>query len=67
DEHVYVLGDTEHDVRCGKAIGARTIALGTGPNTDHDAIRASEPWTYLDELPAPAEFEALVGLSRPSA
>lgn len=67
DEHVYVLGDTEHDVRCGKAIGARTIALGTGPHTDHAAIEASEPWAYLDRLPEPAEFEALVGLSRPSA
>ncbi|MBA3301719.1 MAG: haloacid dehalogenase-like hydrolase, partial [Thermoleophilaceae bacterium] len=67
DEHVYVIGDTEHDVRCGKAIGARTIALGTGPNTDRAAIEAAGPWTYLDELPEPDQFERLVGLSGSSA
>lgn len=66
-EHVYVLGDTEHDVRCGKAIGARTIALGTGPQTDRDAIAAAEPWAYLEELPEPPDFARLVGLSESSA
>jgi phosphoglycolate phosphatase-like HAD superfamily hydrolase len=29
-ERVYVIGDTPHDVACGKAIGARTIAVATG-------------------------------------
>jgi phosphoglycolate phosphatase-like HAD superfamily hydrolase len=27
---VFVIGDTPHDIACGKAIGARTIAVATG-------------------------------------
>ena len=29
-ERVFVIGDTPHDIACGKAIGARTIAVATG-------------------------------------
>jgi phosphoglycolate phosphatase-like HAD superfamily hydrolase len=29
-ERVYIIGDTPHDVACGKAIGAKTIAVATG-------------------------------------
>ncbi|MDK3160811.1 HAD hydrolase-like protein [Kamptonema cortianum] len=29
-ENVFVIGDTPHDIECGKAIGARTIAVATG-------------------------------------
>ncbi len=29
-ENIDVIGDTPHDVACGKAIGARTIAVATG-------------------------------------
>lgn len=29
-ERVYVIGDTPHDIACGKAIGAKTIAVATG-------------------------------------
>ncbi len=27
---VFIIGDTPHDVACGKAIGAKTIAVATG-------------------------------------
>src|SRR4051794_3763593 len=30
DESVFVIGDTPNDVRCGHAIGARTIAIASG-------------------------------------
>jgi len=30
---VWVIGDTPSDVRCGKSIGARTVAVGTGMYT----------------------------------
>ncbi len=30
-ETVYVIGDTVYDVRCGKAAGAKVIAVATGP------------------------------------
>ncbi len=29
-ERVFVLGDTPHDIACGKIIGAKTIAVATG-------------------------------------
>jgi len=28
---VWVIGDTPNDIRCGKAIGAKTLAVATGP------------------------------------
>jgi phosphoglycolate phosphatase-like HAD superfamily hydrolase len=32
-ERVYIIGDTPHDIACGKAIGAKTIAVATGSFT----------------------------------
>ncbi|MCS7063267.1 MAG: haloacid dehalogenase-like hydrolase [Methylacidiphilales bacterium] len=29
-EKVYVIGDTPHDIECGKVIGAQTVAVATG-------------------------------------
>lgn len=29
-EKCYVIGDTPHDIRCGKAIGARVVAVASG-------------------------------------
>jgi len=29
-QHTWVIGDTDHDINCGKAIGANTIAVATG-------------------------------------
>jgi phosphoglycolate phosphatase-like HAD superfamily hydrolase len=57
----YVIGDTVHDVRCGKAIGVRTVAVATGPPTA-DELRASDPWLLLERLPDPPEFAARLEL-----
>lgn len=59
----YVIGDTPADVECGKAIGARAIAVATG-SYSAGALREAEPWTVLDRLPEPAAFRSLVGLVR---
>jgi phosphoglycolate phosphatase len=32
-ERVYIIGDTPHDIACGKIIGANTIAVATGAFT----------------------------------
>ena len=32
-ERIFVLGDTPHDITCGKAIGAKTVAIATGGYT----------------------------------
>jgi phosphoglycolate phosphatase-like HAD superfamily hydrolase len=29
-ERIYVIGDTPRDIECGRAIGAKTVAIATG-------------------------------------
>jgi phosphoglycolate phosphatase len=57
--NTYVVGDTPHDVACGAAIGARTIAVATGRHTT-DELAALNPWRTLAELPPPDEFVVLL-------
>jgi phosphoglycolate phosphatase len=61
-ERMVVIGDTPHDVRCGKAIGARTVAVASGPSYRVEELRACEPWLVLDRLPVPAELARMIGL-----
>jgi phosphoglycolate phosphatase len=58
---VYVIGDTPHDIECGKAIGAKTIAVATGGYTT-EQLAVHEPTMLLAELPEPMAFRELVGL-----
>ncbi len=59
-EQMVVIGDTPHDVSCGKVIGARTLAVATGPGYDLDELRACDPWLALEELPPPQELTGLL-------
>lgn len=59
DRGVFVIGDTPHDVQCATAIGARTIAVGTGGYTV-DELTAHDPWRVFDELPPPEAFVDLI-------
>jgi phosphoglycolate phosphatase len=59
--NVFVIGDTPHDVRCGAAIGARTIAVASGGSSVAE-LAACEPWLVLERLPAPETFAELLGL-----
>jgi len=56
-DRVHVIGDTPHDIHCGKAIQARTVAVATGTYTRGD-LAGYDPWWLLDQLPEPAEFFA---------
>jgi phosphoglycolate phosphatase-like HAD superfamily hydrolase len=56
---VFVVGDTPHDVRCGRAIHARTIAVATG-GYDRAELTAAGAWRVLDALPAAPDFLALL-------
>jgi phosphoglycolate phosphatase len=55
-ERMVVIGDTPHDVKCGKAIGARTVAVASGPAYGFEELRACEPWLALEELPEPGQL-----------
>jgi phosphoglycolate phosphatase len=59
EQSVFVIGDTPHDVHCANAIGARTIAVGTGGYTVEE-LAALQPWRVFAELPVAAEFERLI-------
>ena len=55
DDGVFVIGDTPHDIHCANAIGARTIAVGTGGYTVEE-LTAHGPWRIYSELPPVDEF-----------
>lgn len=48
DEQVVVIGDTPLDIRCGRAIGARVLAVATG-TVAIDELKTHEPdWAVID-------------------
>jgi phosphoglycolate phosphatase len=61
-ERMVVIGDTPHDVKCGKAIGARTLAVASGPAYALEELRACEPWVALEAMPEPGELMRLLGI-----
>lgn len=61
-ERLFVIGDTPSDVRCGKAIGARTVAVASGVHKLAE-LRACGPWKAIERLPPPAEFLELLLIS----
>jgi phosphoglycolate phosphatase len=54
-DRVFVIGDTPHDIHCGQAIGARTIAVAFPPYTV-EALAELQPWWVLEKLPEPGMF-----------
>ena len=59
DDSVFVIGDTPHDIHCANAIGARTIAVGTGGYTVEE-LTAHRPWRVFAELPPVDDFLRLI-------
>ena len=51
-----VIGDTNHDVACGKAFGARTIAVATG-SWSRERLQGCAPDFLFDDL---SETEAVI-------
>lgn len=62
-EHAFVIGDTPHDIRCGREIGARTVAVASG-SYGLEELSKHDPWLALERLPEPARFVELLGLDR---
>src|SRR5947208_6810779 len=56
-----VVGDSEHDVLCGKSVGARSVAVCTGW-TPAPVLRSLRPAALLDDLSDTARaLEAILG------
>jgi len=60
-ERITVLGDTPHDIECGRAIGARTVAIATG-NYTLDELAAHRPDLLYADLSDPERVLADLGL-----
>lgn len=58
---VFVIGDTPHDISCGKAIGAGTIGIATG-RYGADDLRKSGADHVFDDLSDVRKFFAALGL-----
>ena len=48
-ESISVIGDTPRDIECGRAIGARTVAIATGTYS-RDELAAHSPDLLFDDL-----------------
>jgi phosphoglycolate phosphatase-like HAD superfamily hydrolase len=47
-QEIVVIGDTPFDVRCGKFIGAKTLAVATGGSTLEELTPCAADWTVPD-------------------
>ncbi len=55
-ETIFVIGDTPHDVACGKAVGAHTIGVATGRFSVDDLVRAGAHVAFPDLADTAAFF-----------
>jgi phosphoglycolate phosphatase-like HAD superfamily hydrolase len=63
DDAVFVIGDTPHDIHCANAIGAKTIAVGTGGYSVEE-LAEHRPWRVFTELPSVDEFMRVIERGR---
>jgi len=57
-DRVWVIGDTPHDVQCGRAIGARVAAVGTGMFA-LETLAESQPDHLFEDF---SEYERLLAM-----
>ncbi len=62
--HTFIIGDTPHDVACGQAVGAATIAVATGRYTMQE-LAACGPTLALPDLNDVAGFMAFIDAHPP--
>jgi phosphoglycolate phosphatase len=60
DDRLWVVGDTPHDVRCGRAINARVAAVATGSFT-LEQLRDANPDQLYADLSDPGPLLAALG------
>ena len=58
-QRVWVIGDTPHDIECGRVIGARTLAVATGSHTAKQ-LAAHSPDAVFEDLSDTEKFFTLI-------
>ena len=61
-DHVWVIGDTPSDIRCGRAIGARVLAVGTGMFSVSE-LEEHRPDLLLEDLSQPNSWFEAIGFA----
>ena len=61
-EECVILGDTEHDVGCGRGAGMHTVAVCTGPH-DRVTMEGHGADLVLDDFQAPSALFAMLDLA----
>jgi phosphoglycolate phosphatase-like HAD superfamily hydrolase len=61
-DHTFIIGDTPHDIACGKVIGAKTIAVATGKYS-FDELAAHRPTALFRDFSDTAAFLRTIGLA----
>jgi len=59
---IYVIGDTPHDIECGKGIGAYTIGVATG-RYSLEELQSLCPWWSMEVFPEPEIFATKIAAS----
>ena len=60
-EQTYVIGDTPRDIECGRAFGARTVAIATGGHSREELASHHPDLLFDDFSDTRAVLEALLG------
>lgn len=60
NRQIIVIGDTPHDISCGRSIKARCVAVCTG-NTPAQALRDAEPDVFVETLEDIEPILAILG------
>lgn len=61
-DRCYVIGDTPHDIRCGQAIGVKTIAIAN-QHYGVEELASHNSSLVWEKFPTPASFMAQLGLT----
>jgi phosphoglycolate phosphatase-like HAD superfamily hydrolase len=60
-DQTFIIGDTPHDIACGKVIGAKTIAVATG-NYSTAELAAHQPTALFRDFSDTAAFLRTIGV-----
>lgn len=60
-ERIYIIGDTPRDIECGKAIGAKTVAIATGNYPTKELAAHHPDFLFEDISEVDAVITALLG------
>ena len=60
-ERIYVIGDTPRDIECGRAIGAKTVAIATGHYSREELAEHSPDFLFEDFSDTARVVECLLG------